>query len=102
MDGEIIHTYTLVEALEDGVLIPVIVDRIRLIPPQPIIVMTVSVAETVDHDGLQRIWDAYCAWFATAHLLPEEDRLFTIEVDGQTVWVIEDEQSICVLFPEDW
>lgn len=102
MEGEILFRYTLEQALEDGVLIPVIVDRIRLIPPQPIIVMTVSVAEAVDLDGLQRIWEAYCAWFATAHLLPEDDRLFTIQVDGQAVWVIEDEQSICVLFPEEY
>lgn len=102
MDGEIIHTYTLAEAIEDGVLIPVIVDRIRLIPPQPIIVMTVSVAEAIDRDGLQSIWDAYCAWFATAHLLPEEDQLFTCQVDGQTVWVIEDANAITFLLPEDY
>lgn len=102
MEGDILFRYSLEQALEDGVLIPVIVDRIRVYPPQPIIVMTVSVAESVDRDGLQRIWAGYCAWFATAHLLPEEDRLFSMDVNGHTVWVVEDANAITILKPEDW
>jgi len=102
VDGEIIHTYTLAQAIEDGVLIPVIVDRIRLVPPQPIIVMTISVAEALDRDCLQRIWDAYCDWFATAHLLPEEDRLFKTTINGTRLWVIEDATAITFMTPEDW
>jgi hypothetical protein len=102
VDGEIIHHYGLQQALEDGVLIPVFVARIRLVPPQPIIVMTISVAETVDRDGLQRIWDAYCNWFATAHQLPEEERLFAMDVADRHLWVIEDAVSITFLLAEDY
>ena len=34
--------------------------------------------------------------------LPEEERLFTDEVKGKKVWVMEDTQAITLLYPEEY
>jgi hypothetical protein len=35
-------------------------------------------------------------------LLPEEEQMFVTEIDGKNVWVIEDQQAITILYPEDY
>jgi hypothetical protein len=34
--------------------------------------------------------------------LPEEDRLFTTTMNGDTVWVIEDDAAYTLMYPEDY
>ncbi len=34
--------------------------------------------------------------------LPEEDQMFVTQIEGKNVWVIEDQQAITMMYPEDY
>ncbi len=98
----VIQGYSLDEALADGVLVELFDNRCFSSQPPRRLVMTSAIAHSFDHPGLQKIWDDYLQWTLTAHLLPEEDRMFSRDYGGRTVWVIDDGAAISVIFKEDY
>lgn len=53
--------------------------------------------------GLMEIWREYVLWQKEVMpALAEGERLFSTEMNGLIVWVIEDEAAFTLLYPEDY
>ena len=100
---EVITVYYLKEAIEDGVLVEIFKKRwIELSGGKPI-VATAHLFEEVSLAGLMEIWRGYVLWRRELMpALPEEERMFSTEMNGLTVWVIEDGAAFTLLYPEDY
>src|SRR5512134_1853159 len=87
---EVITVYSLKQAIEDGVLVEIFKKRwVELSGGKPI-VATAHLFEEVSLAGLREIWREYVLWQREVMPgLPEEERLFSTEMNGLTVWVIE-------------
>ncbi len=52
---------------------------------------------------LRDVWGEYARWVREIKdTLPEEDLLFSTNVDNTTVWVIEDGAAHTLMYPEDY
>jgi len=103
MDFEVIHSYTLNEALNDGVLVAFDQPSWPVITCGKSLVVTSAIRESLTDDQIKTVWDKFVGWMRHVRdTLPEEDQLFSIVINGQTVWVIEDAMSFCVMLPTDY
>jgi hypothetical protein len=100
---KVIVEYTLKQAIADGVVVEVFRNRWRSLSGGKPIVATAHLFEEVTRSGLLEIWNEYVEW-RTKELptLPEEEQLFHTEMNGKTVWVLEDGQAFTLLYPEDY
>ena len=102
-DVKIVATYTLAQAIEDGVLVEIFKNRRAQLSGGKPIVATTHLFHEVSLAGLLEIWNAYVQWRKhTEPTLPEEERLFTTTMNGKKVWVIEDAQAFTLMYPEDY
>ncbi|HEX2915594.1 MAG TPA: DUF6573 family protein [Chloroflexia bacterium] len=102
-DTDVIASYPLEQAIEDGVLVKLFEKRWPKLTGGKPIVATHSVYIRFSDVVLRNVWNDYVYWKREVErTLPEEKRLFTTIVSGQKVWVMEDEASYCLLLPEDW
>ena len=99
----VIHAYTLLQAIEDGVLFELRPDTwLKLTGGKPIVV-TAPLWERFDEDKLLHLWNQYVHWrWNVMATLPEEDQMFSYELEGVKFWVIEDGAAFTLLRPEDW
>jgi hypothetical protein len=66
-------------------------------------VATRSLFEEVSLAGLLEIWNEFVLWRKwVMPTLREEERLFATDMNGRTVWVIEDTVSFTLMYPEDY
>lgn len=102
-EGEVISSYTLQQAIEDGVLVPIFEDKWPQLSGGVPIVATDHVCGRINDQRLRRVWDDFVVWKRDVEPgLPEADRLFTTKVYGDTVWVIEDGTAFTIMYPEDY
>ena len=102
-DADIIATYTLDQAIADGVLVEIFKNRWGQLTGGKPIVATAHLFGEVSLAGLLEIWNEYVAWRKhTEPFLPEEERLFTTIMNGKKVWVIEDGQAFTLMYPDDY
>ena len=102
-DADVISTYTLQQAIEDGVLVEIFKNRWKTLSSGKPIVATAHLFNAVSLAGLLEIWNAYVAWRKhTEPTLPEEERLFTTTMNNHKVWVLEDGKAFTLLYPEDY
>jgi Family of unknown function (DUF6573) len=102
-DADVISTYTLQQAIEDGVLVEIFKNRWKTLSAGKPIVATGHLFNEVSLAGLLEIWNEYVAWRKnTEPKLPEEKRLFTTTMNDQKVWVLEDGEAFTLLYPEDY
>ena len=102
-DFEIIASYSLEQALDDGVLVAVFQNRWQQLSRGKPIVATGHLFGEVSLAALQEIWNAYAHWKThVEQTLPEEDRLFATTMNSKKVWVIEDAQAITLMYPDDY
>ena len=102
-DQNVIYEYTLKQAIADGVLIELFKNRWNTLSGGKPIVVTAHLFEEVTLSGLVEIWNEYVDWRTKVlPTLPEEEQLFHTEMNGQTVWVIEDGQAFTLLYPDDY
>jgi hypothetical protein len=102
-DTTVIATYTLEQAIADGVLVEIFKHRWGTLSGGKPIVATAHLFEAVSLAGLLEIWNAYVHWRKhTEPTLPEEERLFTTTMNSQKVWVIEDGAAFTLMYPEDY
>ena len=100
---EVITEYSLKEAIEDGVLVEVFKNRWRELSEGKLIVATMNVYEQVSKQELVEIWNGYLDWKRQVFPgRPEEAKLFSAEVNGMTVWVIEDTVCYTIMYPTDY
>jgi hypothetical protein len=102
-DAEVIATYPLQQAIEDGVLVEIFQNRWHELSNGKPIVATAQLAQDISLAGLMDIWHAFVSWREHVMLtLPEEEQLFHMTMNGKTVWVIEDDAAFTLMYPEDY
>ena len=100
---EAMRVYSLKQAAEDGVMVEIFKKRWPELSGGKPIVATAHLFEEVSVAGLMEIWGKFVSWRREVRpALPEEERLFSTEMNGLTVWVIEDEAAFTLLYPEDY
>jgi len=98
-----IYTYSLEQAISDGVLAEVFKNRWEKLSGGKPIIATAHLFETVSLAGLMEIWNQFVHWKNTVMMtLPEEERLFVTEMNGNKIWLIEDGQAFTMMYPEDY
>ncbi len=102
-DAKVIVSYTLTQAIEDGVLVEIFKNRWAHLSGGKPIVATAHLFGAVSLAGLLEIWNEFVSWRKHVMLkLPEENWLFTTKMNSETVWVIEDDAAYTLMYPEDY
>lgn len=102
-DNTVVYVYSLDEAIHDEVLFKLWPHAWPKITHGKPLVVTAAIKHDVTNAGLMEIWNAYVTWRREVMpKLAEEDRLFSIEMNGEKVWVIEDGQAFTILYPSDY
>jgi hypothetical protein len=100
---EVITTYSLQEAIEDGVLVEIFKNKWKQLSGGKPIVCSVNLYENVSQAGLMEIWNEFVDWKNNVMPgLPLQERNFQTEVNGMFVWVIDDGVCFTLLYPEDY
>ena len=104
---EIISKYTRQQAIEDGILVEVFdeytMKRLSEFTNSKQIVATTHLANEVEKYQLRDIWNKFAVWKQDVEpTLPEEDRLFEMEIKDKKIWVIEDDEAITLMYSEDY
>jgi hypothetical protein len=101
-DGGITE-YSLKEAIEDGVLVEVFKNRWGQLSGGKPIVASINIYEQVSKAQLIEIWNGFVSW--KGQVFPKrssEERLFSTEVNGMVVWVMEDAVCYTIMYPTDY
>jgi hypothetical protein len=99
----VISSYPLQQAVEDGVLVEIFKNRWKELSEDRPIVATAHIFEEVSLAGLMEIWNEFVAWRRdVCPTLPEEERLFSTSMNSRKVWVIEDRAAFTLMYPEDY
>jgi len=101
--ADVIYSYTLEEAVADGVLAEIFKDQWQELSRGKPIVATEHLFVSVNSADLVEIWNRYVYWRKKIMpTLPEEDQMFATVIQDKKVWVIEDGQAFTLLYPEDY
>ena len=101
--SDVIYSYPLEQAIEDGVLVAVFKKRWDVLSSGKPIVATSHLFESVSLAALVEIWNEFVHWRKTVmSTLPEEEQMFVTKVNNESIWVIEDGQAFTLLYPEDY
>lgn len=98
----VIYSYTADQAVADGMLFEAFKSRWPQLTGGKPLYYTLSMRERFSLAALIEIWNEYVAWRRTAHLIPEEDRMFTTRMNNERVWVIDDGAAFTIMLPEDY
>ena len=102
-EATIISEYSLEQAIADGVLVEWQKDYWQFRSNGKPIVVTTHLFDCVSLTDLHDLWNKYADWKRNVKdVLPEEDQMFVTEIEGKNVWVIEDQQAITMMYPEDY
>jgi hypothetical protein len=102
-EATVISTYTLQQAIEDGVLVEIFKNRWKELSSGKPIVATNHIFNEISLAGLLEIWNEFVHWRVNVMpTLPEADRLFHTTMNGKKVWVIEDGASFTLMYSEDY
>jgi hypothetical protein len=102
-DAEVISTYPLQQAIEDGVLVEVCKHRWHELSHGKPIIATAHLVDEISLAGLMDIWQRFVYWREhVMFTLPEEEQLFQMTMNGKKVWVIEDDAAFTLMYPEDY
>ena len=101
--SNVIVEYSLEQAIQDGVLAEVFKNRWEQLSGGKPIIATAHLCENVSLAGLMEIWNQFVHWKNSVMMtLPEEERLFVTEMNGNKIWLIEDGQAFTMMYPEDY
>jgi hypothetical protein len=102
-DADVISSYPLERAIEDGVLVEIFKYRWPALSGGKPIVATAHLFHEISLAGLMEIWNEFVNWKQTVMpTLPEAEQLFHTTMNGQTVWVIADDAAFTLMYPEDY
>ncbi len=66
------------------------------------IMATTAIVETYDDEILKALWSLYGTWrIYVLPKLPEGERQFVTDVGPSTVWILESDDSYCVMFDRE-
>ena len=99
----IIYSYTLKQAVEDGTLAEICKNRWEELSGGKPIVATAHLYNEVSLAGLMEIWNEYVHWRKNVMpTLPEAEQMFVTKMNGNKVWVMEDGDAFTLMYPEDY
>jgi hypothetical protein len=102
-DADVISTYPLEQAIEDGILVEIFKNSWEELSGGKPIVATAHLHSDINLAGLMEIWNEFVHWQKTVMpMLPEEERLFHTTMNGKKVWVIADDVAFTLMYPEDY
>ena len=102
-DKNIIASYSLQQAIENGVLVEIFKNRWPQLSGGKPIVATAHLFEEISLAGLLEIWNEFVEWKNKLEpTLTEEERLFKTTMNMETVWVIEDGDAYTLMYPQDY
>ena len=102
-DADVIAASTLEQAIEDGTLVEIFKNRWQELSGGKPIVATNHLFVEVSLAALREIWNEYNEWKEKVMpTLPEEEQMFVTSMNGEKVWVIEDDQAITLMYPDDY
>ena len=102
-EATIISEYSLEQAIKDGVLVEVFKNRWQQLTHGKPIVATAHLFNEISLAGLLEIWNEYVEW--QKNIMPtlaEEDQMFVTTMNGEKVWLLEDDAAFTMLYPEDY
>lgn len=100
---EVITIYSLKETIKDGILVEIFKDRRNELSGGKPIVASANLFENVNRADLENIWNKFVDWDRyVKDTLPEEERMFSTEVNYMKVWVIDDRVAYTLMYPEDY
>ena len=94
----IIYSYSLQNAIEDGVLIEVFKNRWQELSGGKPIVASERLHSSVSSAALQEIWNGFVLWQKTK----PNDRMFVTEMNGDKIWLMEDAVAFTMMYPSDY
>ncbi len=101
--SNVISSYSLKEAIEDGILVEICKDRWQHLSGGKPIIATDHLYKEVSLAGLMEIWNEYVHWRKNVMpTLPEEEQLFVTKMNGNKVWVMEDGDTFTLMYPDDY
>ncbi len=104
---EVIYEYSLEQAIEDGVLCEVFgfntKDFVEKYTNGRPVVATAHLFNQMSQTDLIDLWNEYIVWKQDIMpTLPEEDQMFVTVRNGKKVWIVEDNQAVTMMYPEDY
>jgi hypothetical protein len=98
-----IYEYSLNQAVADGSLIEIFKNRWPELSGGKPILVTRHLYKEISLAALQEIWNQYVEWSINVMpTLPEEDQLFSTTMNGEKIWVLEDDSAYTILYPVDY
>jgi hypothetical protein len=102
-DNNVISVYSLEQAIADGVLVEIFKNRWQQLSGGKPIVATAHLFDEVSLAGLLEIWNEFVEWRKTTMpTLPEEKQMFVTTMNGNKIWLIEDDSAFTMMYPEDY
>lgn len=100
-DWEVITMYTLQDALEDGKLVEIFKDEWETLSKGKPIVATAAIVQDVLEPELSKMWNLF-VMRRIIDLAVNVRSLLVAEYNGETVWVMEDGESITYIYPHEY
>jgi hypothetical protein len=103
-DGaEVIYSYTIEQAINDGVLVPLVPHRWATLTGGKPLVATANFMAAHNVASAMEVWNLYVGWRTKVMpTLAPEDQMFVTTMNGADVWLIEDGAAFTILFPSDY
>jgi hypothetical protein len=102
-DANVIYSYSLEQAIADGVLVEVFKNRWKELSGGKPIIATAHLFDEISLAGLMEIWNEYVSWRKNVMAtLPEDEQMFVTTMNGEKVWIIEDGAAFTMMYPEDY
>ncbi|MFC1495970.1 hypothetical protein ACFL52_00985 [Candidatus Margulisiibacteriota bacterium] len=98
-EPEIIFSYTLQDAIDDGVLAEVLKHRWPELTGGKPLVASAKIMNQISLAGIIEIWNEFVRWRETN---PEDKTFYKTKMNEQEVWLIEDGQALTVMYPSDY
>ena len=102
-DANVIYSYSLDQAIDEGVLVEVFKPRWNELSGGKPIIATAHLFHEISLAGLMEIWNEYVSWRKKVMAnLSEEDQMFVTTMNGEKVWIVEDGTAFTMMYPEDY
>jgi hypothetical protein len=100
---KVITIYSLREAVTDGAVVEVFKDEWGELSRGKPIAASINVYEDESPEALVEIWNRFVFWRKFVFgKLPENERIFSTEIDYRTIWVIDYKAFFMMMYPEEY
>jgi hypothetical protein len=99
---EVINEYSIMQALEDGVLVEVFKEQWSTLSEGKPIVASANMFEFEGEERIMEVWNRFVFW--QKYVLPtlSEPSFFSTEMRWHSIWVFDDKVCFTMMYPEDY